>query len=162
MSTDQQETAASLLQCQSSADKLNECEAFCRSILKSSPDCIQVLDLEGNVISMPSGQDLLGIEDITPFLNKSWLEFWKGHDRLTAQAAIETALAGGSGQFVGFFRTFHGLAKWWDVGVSPILAKDGRPTRLLIVSRDITDRYKAQEELCQRNVQFETLLNSGV
>ena len=51
-------------------------EAFNRSIIESSPNCIKVLDLEGNLLSMQSGQELLGIEDIRPFLNKSWLDFW--------------------------------------------------------------------------------------
>ena len=161
MSADQQQTAQALLQFQQLADELSESDALFRSIIKSSPDCIKVLDLDGNLLSMLSGQELLGIEDITPFLNKSWLEFWSGNDRIAAQAAIDTAIAGGSGQFVGFFRTFHGLAKWWDVAVSPILGTHGRPTRLLTVSRDVTDRYKAQEDLCQRTTQFEALLNEA-
>ena len=161
MSTDQQQRAQSLLRCQQSAEELAESEAFCRSVINSSPDCIKVLDLEGNLLSMLSGQDLLGIEDITPFLNKSWLKFWDGGDRLAAQAALQAAIAGGTGQFVGFFRTFHGLNKWWDVVVSPIVGADGRVTRLLTVSRDVTDRYKAQEDLAQRTVQFETLFNAA-
>ena len=143
MSTDQQQRAQSLLRCQQSAEELAESEAFCRSVINSSPDCIKVLDLEGNLLSMLSGQDLLGIEDITPFLNKSWLKFWDGGDKLAAQAALQAAIAGGTGQFVCFFRTFHGLNKWWDVVVSPIVGADGRVTRLLTVSRNVTNRYKA-------------------
>ena len=54
-------------------DALREREAFIGSILKSSPDCINVLDLEGNLLSMQSGQALLGIDDIQPLLNTSWL-----------------------------------------------------------------------------------------
>ena len=161
MSTDQQQTEQALLQCQQLADELNENEAFYRSIIKSSPDCIEVLDLQGNLLSMPSGQDLLGIEDIAPFLNKSWFSFWEGNDRSAAQAALKAAVAGGCGKFVGFSRTFHGESKWWDVVVSPILGANGQPTRLLTVSRDVTDRYKAQEDLRQCTIQFEALLNEA-
>ena len=127
--------------------QLRESEAFSRGIIKSSPDCIKVLDLEGNLLSMESGQELLGIEDIQPFLNKSWLEFWQGEHRQAAQAAIELAVAGKAGKFYGFFRTFRGEPKWWDVAISPILDLNGKPVRLLAVSRDMTERKRIDSEL---------------
>jgi diguanylate cyclase (GGDEF)-like protein/PAS domain S-box-containing protein len=128
-------------------ESLRESEAFNRSIIKSSPDCIKVLDLEGNLLSMQSGQELLGIEDIRPFLNTSWIAFWEGEHRQAAQAAIKSAAAGAAGKFVGFFRTFRGETKWWDVAVSPILDANGKPARLLAVSRDVTQRRRAEMNL---------------
>ncbi|MBW4490715.1 MAG: PAS domain-containing protein [Trichocoleus desertorum ATA4-8-CV12] len=50
-------------------------------ILDSSDDCIQVLDLDGRILFMNrSGQALLGIQDLTPFLNTAWADFWQGAD----------------------------------------------------------------------------------
>ena len=129
---------------QQAEEALRESDAFSRSIIKSSPDCIKVLDLEGNLLSMQSGQELLGIEDIRPFLNKSWIEFWEGEHRQAAQAAIALATAGKTGKFVGFFRTLRGEPKWWDVVVSPILDANGKPARLLAVSRDVTRHRQAE------------------
>ncbi|MHB0991984.1 MAG: PAS domain-containing protein [Burkholderiales bacterium] len=126
---------------------LRESEAFTRSIIKSSPDCIKVLDLEGTLLSMQSGQELLGIADIRPFLNTSWIEFWEGKYRQAAQAAIKSAAAGVAENFYGFFRTFRGEPKWWDVAVSPILDATGKPVRLLAVSRDVTQRRWAELNL---------------
>ena len=126
---------------------LRASEEFNRSIIESSPDCIKVLDLDGNLLSMLSGQALLGIEDIRPFLNKSWLDFWHGEDRLAAQAAVEAAAAGTTGHFIGFFRTQRGNHKWWDVAISPILGANGKPWRLLSVSRDVTQRKRAEMNL---------------
>ena len=140
---------------------LRESEAFSRSILKSSPDCIKVLDLQGTLLSMQSGQELLGIEDIQPFLNKSWFDFWTVEDRPAAQVAVQSAAAGGVGNFVGFFRTLRGEAKWWDVAISPILDANGKPARLLAVSRDVTQRQQAEAVLRQRGAQFETLINEA-
>ena len=127
-----------------SEEALRESEAFTRSIIKSSPDCIKVLDLEGNLLSIPSGQALLGIEDIQPFLSTSWIEFWQNEHRLAAQAAVTSARGGEAGNFVGYFRTFHGEPKWWDVAVSPILDVNGQPKHLLAVSRDVTKRRQAE------------------
>ncbi len=113
-------------------------EAFNRSIIDSSPDCIKVLDLEGNLLSLYNGEALLGISDIRPYLNRPWLDFWEGDFRVQAERALNMARAGQEGQFVGFFRTLRGDPKWWDVRVSPIRGLVGTPERLLAVSRDVT------------------------
>ena len=125
-------------------DALRERESFSRSIIESSPDCIKVLVLEGNLLSMPSGQELLGIEDIRPFLNTSWIEFWGSEHRQAARSAVTSAAAGKTARFVGFFRTFRGEPKWWDVAVSAIPGAQGKPARLLSVSRDVTQHRNAE------------------
>ncbi len=131
-------------------EALRRSEEFNRSIIESSPDCIKVLDLQGNLLSMESGQALLGIEDIRPFLNTSWLDFWTGEDRVAAAAAVQAAAAGGEGAFVGFFRTLRGEPKWWDVAISPILDIHRKAVRLLAISRDVTPRRALEETLAQR------------
>ncbi|MEA3208510.1 MAG: hypothetical protein QOE70_1567 [Chthoniobacter sp.] len=133
-----------------SEETLRRSEEFSRSIIDSSPDCIKVLDLEGNLLSMESGQALLGIDDIRPYLNTSWIEFWTGEDRVAARAAVQTAAAGGEGNFVGFFRTLHDEPKWWDVALSPILDAHGQPARLLAISRDVTERRALEDALADR------------
>ncbi len=128
-------------------ESLNTEKEFNRSIIDSSPDCIMVIALEGNLLSMHNGKALLGVEDIRPFLNKSWITFWEGDDLSAAQEAVEAAAAGRQGRFVGFFRTMRGEPKWWDVAISPMLDTHGKPTRLLAVSRDVTERKWAEMNL---------------
>ena len=140
---------------------LRESEEFNRSIIESSPDCIKILDLEGNLLSMQSGQELLGIKDIKPYLNTSWIGFFEGEDRRSAQAAVQAASENGKGKFVGFFPTLLGEAKWWDVAVSPILDANGKPERLLAVSRDVTERKLVEDDIRRRTAQFEALLNAA-
>ena len=131
-------------------ETLRESEAFNRSIIESSPDCIKVLDLEGNLLSVESGQALLGIDDITPFLHESWIDLWDDEHRLAARAAVAAAATSGEGKFVGLFRTLRGEPKWWDVAISPILNAEGRAARLLAVSRDVTERRTLEESLVAR------------
>ena len=140
---------------------LHEAEAFNRSIVESSPDCIKVLDLKGNLLSMHNAQKTLGIEDVTPYLNKPWLDFWQCDDRATAQAALAVAAAGGTGSFVGFHRTMQGEMRWWDVVISPIRDGQQRLLRLLVVSRDVTKRKRDEEHARLRTEQFETLFNDA-
>ncbi len=123
-------------------NELRASEGFNRSITESSSDCIKVLDIEGNLLSMTEhGQKILCIPDITPYLNTPWIEFYVGeHDRAAAALAVKTAAEGGEGNFIGFFANMRGEAKWWDVRVTPILDANGIPTTLLAVSRDVTER----------------------
>ena len=141
-------------------DALRESEAFNRSIIQSSPDCIKVLDLEGNLLSMENGHSLMGIDDIQPFLNKSWIDFCETRDRLAGQAAVKKAAAGGHGKFVGFFRMFRGEPKWWDVSISPILDANGQPERLLAISRDVTEHKNVENSLRESEQRYRNLFNS--
>lgn len=128
-------------------DALQHNEAFSRSIIESSTDCIKVLGLDGNFLALLSGQKLLGIADIHPFLNKPWIDFWEDGDQPAAQLAINAAVAGGQGSFVGCFRMASGKPQWWDVVVSPILDVHGQPRQLLAISRDVTQRRRAELNL---------------
>lgn len=129
-------------------EALRESLEFNRSIIDSSPDCIKLLDLAGNLTAFLHGaQELLGINDILPYLNQPWLAFWEGDNRQKVRTAIAAAVAGGEGNFVGFFRTLRDEPKWWDVRISPICDEDGQPVRLLVVSRDVTDRKQAEMNL---------------
>ena len=132
-------------------ETLREKEEFMRSIIESSPDCIKVLDPAGNLLSLEAGQELLGISDIAPYLGKPWLDFWESEeDREAARTAITKTAAGGEGHFVGFFRTPRGEAKWWDVALTPIRGGGSKTERLLVVSRDVTERRELEESLVIR------------
>ena len=132
---------------QRAQDILQQNEAFSRSIIESSTDCIKFLDLDGNLLALLSGQKLLGIADIHPLLNKPWVDFWEDGDQPAAQLAINAALAGGKGSFVGCFRPPFGEYQWWDVAISPILDLHGQPRQLLAISRDVTPHRRAELNL---------------
>jgi transcriptional regulator with GAF, ATPase, and Fis domain len=90
--------------------------------------------------------EALEICDLAPFLHGSWIDFWKAEDQASARAAVSSARAGSVGRFVGYFETVQTHSpRWFDVIVSPILDGDGRPERLLAVSRDITARKRSED-----------------
>ncbi|MDB6007420.1 MAG: two-component hybrid sensor and regulator [Prosthecobacter sp.] len=132
-------------------EALRASEERYRSIITSSPDCIKLLDLEGVLLSVEAGHDLLGLADVTPLLGGSWIEFWlRAKDQAAARSAVTDAAAGRSGSFVGFFRTLDGQDKWWDVAVTPILDASGQPARLVAVLRDVTERRALEDALVAR------------
>jgi PAS domain S-box-containing protein len=134
---------------------LSQSQELTQQILESSDDCIKVLDLEGRILFMsPRGQALLGIQDIAPFLQKPWAEFWEGGDQQATIEAIARARAGKVCTFQGYRPTLTGEPKWWDNKVSPIRGAEGRVERLLCISRDITERRQSEDERKQAEEQL--------
>jgi len=129
-------------------ETLRDSEEFAKRVIESSNDCIKVLDLNGNLLSMSrGGQKLLEIDDITPYLNRPFVDFWKGKDREAALEAISKTKKGDVGIFYGYCETAKGIPKWWEIIISPIKDYHGNIDRLLAVSRDITERKKMIEEI---------------
>ncbi len=124
---------------------LRESEAFARSIVESSPDCVKVLDLDGRIQLMnETGCRAMEIDDFAQYRNHPWVDFWSGPDREAAERALQTALNGRKATFEAYATSTKGNPKWWEVIVSPMLDAGGRPTRLLSISRDITERRQTQ------------------
>jgi PAS domain S-box-containing protein len=142
--------------------ELRRSEEFNRRILESTRDCVKVLSLGGALISInPRGQHELGMEDVAPYLNRSWFSFWTSPaDRTKAEEAIRCAGAGRDAQFEGSFADLRGHVRWWDSRITPILGDNGKPERLLVISRDITERKRVEDELKQARDEATRILES--
>ena len=127
---------------------LRESEEFKTRLIESSEDCIKVLDLEGRLLSINTGgMRRLEICDFDPLRNSEWIEFWQGEYRECARVAVEAAKKGDVGRFRGYCPTMGGKPRWWDVVVNVIHDCEGRPEKLLAVSRDITEQFQSESRL---------------
>ena len=134
-------------------DALRDAEEFQRRLIACSRDCIKVLGLDGQLLSInDGGMQALEICDFASLANSNWIDFWEGEDREAAEAAVKAAATDGTGHFVGYLPTqVTQQPRWWDVAVNPIRDAEGKPERLLAVSRDVT-KHK-QHEQALREVQ---------
>ena len=137
---------------------LRESEEFNRRVLQSSADCIKVLGLDGRLERMSDGgQRALGITDLSVRLGRPWADGFEPDWRAVAHAAVREAASGRTGRFEGSLSTEGGEVRWWDSVLTPILAADGRPERVLVVSRDITDLRAAQDRLRESEARFRNM-----
>jgi len=145
---------------------LRETEEFNRGIIAHSQDCIKILDLDGNLLFMSSGGvRKLGITDIQPLMNTSFIGFFDAADQPRVREAVAAASRGGTGQFQAFCGGPSGEMRFWDVVVTPIFGEQQCPQRLLCISRDITESRRAVEdrlELERRTQQAQKLESLGV
>ncbi len=120
--------------------------AFAHAVLECSPDCLKVLDVEGNVLFFNSnGLCAMEIDDIAQVAGQYWPSFWPPETSALAQNAIKDALAGRVGAFEGFCPTAKGTPKWWDVSVTAVPNPGHTIERLIVLSRDVTSR-RAEDE----------------
>ncbi len=121
---------------------------FLRGVLASSADCIKVLDLDARLVFMSEGgQRVMEVSDFNAIKGCPWPDFWHGAGNVLARAAVDAARAGGVGRFEGEAETMAGNNRHWDVQVTPILGADGRPEKLLSISRDVTATKLAERAL---------------
>jgi PAS domain S-box-containing protein len=140
---------------------LRDSDRYTRSILDSSPDCLGVLTLEGHLTQMtPQALRLMEIDDFSTVEGAEWVKIWKGADRTAAKIAMDKARNGIDGRFQGSCLTLKGNLKWWDVIVMPIMGDDGKPARLLAVSRDISDVKHKEDELKETNRFLDSLFEA--
>ncbi|WP_176556194.1 PAS domain-containing protein [Rubellimicrobium rubrum] len=140
--------ATDVTQSKKAEEALRAALEFNRRILDSSGDCIKVLSLGGHFESMSSGgMGVMEVDDFASLRGACWPDLWKGQGREAALAALGEARRGGTGRFQGAADTAKGTPKYWDVVVTPILDAEGRPEKLLSISRDITEQRRAEERL---------------
>ncbi|MDQ3248307.1 MAG: PAS domain-containing protein, partial [Chloroflexota bacterium] len=125
-------------------DALRQSEAFSRALLENSPDCVEVLDLDGNLLDINGpGRLMTDIDDLAPLLGHAWTQLWA--DPTPVQRALESAQAGNVGQFQVFNPTAKGTPKWWEGLVTRVAHPGGQDDRLLAVLRDVTERKREEE-----------------
>ncbi|HET7871368.1 MAG TPA: sigma 54-interacting transcriptional regulator, partial [Terriglobales bacterium] len=159
----QAELEEAALQTSKTTEALRTSEEFQDRLIACSQDCIKVLDLEGRLQFMNAGgMRVLEVCDFDSVANSNWVDFWDGQDREAAQAAVNSARNGGVGRFTGFFATvINHKPMWFDVVVSPILDSQGRPEKLLALSRDVTERRNTENALREAHQFNQEIINSA-
>jgi PAS domain S-box-containing protein len=128
---------------------LRASEELNRRILASSADCIKVLGLDGSLELMSEGgARTLGYDEANaPPLGASWPGMFEPDGRAAAADAVVCAAAGETARFEASVTTLSGDVLRWDSVMTPILGADGRPEKILALSRDVTAQRTAEAAL---------------
>ncbi|TPG53841.1 PAS domain S-box protein [Roseomonas nepalensis] len=130
-------------------------EAFGRSILAGTSDCIVVLDAEARIAFMnEAGRCQKEIDDLSTILGEPVDVLWPAESQAAVAAAIAEARAGRAGRYTAFGPTAKGAPKWWDVTVTPLPGTGEAAPRLLSVARDVTETRRAEIALRESETRF--------
>jgi PAS domain S-box-containing protein len=135
------------LQLQRMRRELTQRDLLFQLITENAADMIAVVDAEGQrLYNSPSYQKVLGYS--AEELNSSSLAQIHPDDRQRVEEAAEKARATGRGEKLEY-RIRHKNGSWriLESAASAVQNVKGETTSLVIVSRDITDRKRAEETL---------------
>lgn len=139
--------------------RLEESEAFLRSVLDASTDCIKVVEADGTLSYMnPNGLCAMEIDDFSAVKGAEWACLWPDESAGQVREAIEAVRTAAGTRFEAFCPTAKGTPRWWDVSVAPIRDARGEVQRIVSVSRDITTRKHAEDALATSEAQLRDLL----
>ncbi|KCZ48696.1 PAS domain-containing protein [Hyphomonas pacifica] len=131
------------------------------SILNASPNCIKIIDMDGALEFMNvNGQCSMEIDDFSSVESRQWWTLWPAESQALIQDAVQRASLGEISRIEAFCPTVKGQPRWWDVTVSPIRDAQGHVSRILSVSRDISEQYKREERLRQNEAMLQDLSHS--
>lgn len=126
---------------------LRRSECLHRSILEASADCIIVMGVAGDLQLMNGpGAKAMGLLSPAEAIGTSWPDLWPPANRRAALGALEQAARGEVARFT-VRRPSGSESRWWDVMVTPITDDTGAITRLLSISRDISESKATAEQL---------------
>lgn len=154
-------TTQDITERRTAVESLRNQEEFFRLIAENIGDLIAVLDLEGlRLYNSPSYQqffgnqkDLLGTD--------SFAEIHPDDLEHVRQVFRETIQSGVGRQIEYRFRTADGSFRLLESLGGVIRDSAGRVARVVVVSHDITERKKIEEDLREREQHFRTLANGG-
>lgn len=140
-------------------EKLRESEALYKSILNASPDDITIADLEGRILMIsPNAVTMFGFENEEQGMGRKVTDFVVPEDRERAMSRVALLFQGvmsGPSEYRGL----RGDGTTFDIEVNSALIRDaeGRPTKLLVIARDITARKQTEAALQKAVAQIKTL-----
>jgi len=132
--------------------KLHESERDFRMLVQSVSDCaIFMLDRDGFVISWNAGAEGIKGYKADEIIGRHFSRFYTEEDRANGlpQRALATAAHEGRYEAEGWRVYKDGRLFWASVIIDPIRDDAGRLVGFAKVTRDITERRKAQEALAE-------------
>jgi PAS domain S-box-containing protein len=129
-------------------EALKESEKRISTILETEPECVKILDLEGKLEYMnPAGLNMIGADNLDQVLGQSILNLIsEKYKKPFAELFLKT-LDGGGGKLEFEVIGLKGKHIWLETNSVPLRLQNEEITGVLGITRDITDRKKAENKL---------------
>ncbi len=127
--------------------KLRDSESRLRAIIENEPECIKIVDANGNLVQMnPAGLKMIEAESVEQVIGKSVLSVIAPEHRQAFTDMHERIIAGKSEQLEYEIIGIKGGRRWVDTHAVPMRDANGHTVHLA-VTRDINERKYAEHQL---------------
>jgi len=123
-------------------------ERFLKAIIDSEPECIKMLDINGNLLMMnPAGLEMIEADSFEQVKGKCVCPLITDTYREPFMALTKQVFQGISGMLEFETIGLKGRHKWLETHAVPFRDEHGEIVSLLGITRDITDRKKGEKAL---------------
>lgn len=145
------------------SEALENSERRLKSIVDNEPECVKVLNTEGELIEMnPAGLHMLEADSLEEAKSRPLSDYLLPQWRDKFHDLHHQVMEGQEGMLEFEIIGLKGSHRWLESHAAPLKDADGKVTSVLAVTRDITQRKQAEEELLKLSKAVEQSLNAVV
>lgn len=127
---------------------LRESEAQTRAILEAQPECVMVVTADGHLVELnPAGLAMMEADSIEQARAHGLFNFVVPGQQVLYTQHIAKVLAGTASMLEFEMTGIKGTRRWMEAHATPITLPGSNATAMLSVTRDITERKRAEERI---------------
>ena len=143
--------------------KIAESENRLRTILDTDPECIKLMDAECRLLDInKAGLKMIEADSLEGTIGESLLPVVAEEQKNAAVQLIRNVFEGMSGRLEFEMIALKGTHRWCEINAVPFRDAEGKIISALGVTRDITEKKKAEIELRQNEEKYRTLIEQAV
>ena len=144
------------------AKRLADSELQLRTIIENEPECVKLLARDGTLLQMNrSGLDLIEADTLEQVMGAQVSTLVDAVYRDDFNALTERVFRGESGKLEFEIHSLKGTHRWVASHVTPLRDVQGNITAALSVTRDITERKRAEKALAESGRLLQAIINTS-
>ncbi len=141
--------------------ELRESRKFLQTIIDTEPECVKLIDAEGNLIMMNrAGLDMIEAESLSQVKGQSVCSLVTAGHREAFTRLTERVFRGEAGTLDFEMTGIHGRKLWLETHGVPLRNDKDEIIALLGITRDITKRKEAEEALLQEKSFSDSIIDN--
>lgn len=144
--------------------ELSESKKFLQTVIEAEPECVKLIDANGTLIMMNrSGLSMIQVDSLDQVKGRSIYPFVLPEYRDSFRTLTKEVFEGKSGTLTFEMMGVKGRRLWLETHAVPLRNDKNEVISLLGITRNVTERKRAEEEIIEQRRYAENLVaNSAV
>ena len=157
------ETQENITERKRTEQQLSASEMRLRTIIETEPECVKTVAPNGTLLSMNrAGLDMIEADTLEQVVGKSLFPIIAPEHREDFVNLTRRVCSGEKEIMQYEIVGIKGTRRWFDTHAVPLLDERGQVSGMLAITRDITKRKRAEEELSQSESKFRTVWENSL